>query len=124
MSAPVWTYNPVGDLLASVTANHSHALQTFTVDFSGVMRGKIQIKNLAGGTVAATSGVQVSIYPISTTNTDTVPLPQVTIASAVSTAVFQSIYLDGDKYSVTLQNLDGTNDVTVVATSSTLSWPS
>ncbi len=122
--APVWTLNSVGDLLASVTASHTGALQTFTADFTGVMTGQIQIKNLASGTVAGTNGCQVSVYRIFTTNTDNVPIFQFTIISVVSTSEFASIELPSGKYSVTLKNLDTTNDITVVATSNTLSWPS
>ncbi len=122
MAAPAWTYNAVGDLLASVTASHTGALQTFTADFSGVMTGQVQVKD-AAGTVAGTAGCQVSVYRIFTTNTDTVPIIQFTITSVASTSEWQSIELPSGKYSISLKNLDATNDITVVATSATLSWP-
>jgi hypothetical protein len=124
MPAPAWTYNSVGNALASVTLNHSGALQTFTVDWSGVMAGQLQIENAGGGTVASTAGCQVSIYRVFTTNNDNQPVFQFTIPTLVSTNNFQSIEMSSGKYFVTLKNLDTTNDVTVVATTSTLSWPS
>ncbi len=123
MAAPVWTLNSVGNLLASVTASHTGTLQTFTADFTGVMTGQVQIEDSAG-TVAATNGCQVSVYRIFTTNTDNVPILQFAITSVASTIEFASIELPSGKYSITLKNLDVTNDITVVATSNTLSWPS
>jgi hypothetical protein len=74
--------------------------------------------------VATVNGCQVSVYRIFPTNTDTVPTHQFTITSVASKSEFASIELPSGKYSVTVKNLDTTNDIKVVATTSTLSWGS
>lgn len=124
MAAPAWTYNSVGNALASVTLSHTGTLQTFTVDWSSVMTGQLQVENTGGVSVAAGAGCQVSIYRVFTTNNDNESVFQFTIPTTASNNNFQSIELSSGKYFVTLKNLDTTNDVTVVATTNTLSWPS
>lgn len=129
MAAPAWTSNTAGNALASVTLSNSGALQTFVLDFTGVMRGKCQVQSAAGGTVAGTNGCQVSIYSRSGGNgtpvNDTIAFDQFTIPSTVSTTNDgPTFYLDSGLYYVTLKNLDASNNLTVLATSDTLSWPS
>lgn len=127
MAAPAWTSNTAGNALGSVTLSHTGALQTFELDFTTVMRGKCQVQSTPTGTVAATNGCQVSVYSRSAGNgtpvNDTVLMFQFTMASVASTAGDQTFYLDSGLYHVTLKDLDTTNDVTVLATSDTLSWP-
>ena len=123
MSAPAWTYNSQGNALASSTVTNGTPA-TFTVDFSTVMMGQLQVEDTGWGTVSGTACLQVSIYYVFTTDDDTVPISQFTITTVASTSEWQSITLPTGKYFVTLGNLDASHTVTAVATTNTLSWPS
>lgn len=106
--------------IASLAASGS---QSFTLVVDNVFEVQCQI-SVTFGTVAATSGLQVSIFRQigSTPVTDNVAITLFTIASVASSTQIQSFSLPTGKYSVTLKNLDATNAVTsVTATFDTVS---
>jgi hypothetical protein len=63
MGAPIWASNSAGNALSSVTLTHGgSALQTFTLDYTSVMRGKFQVQSTGGASVSSTNGTQVTVY--------------------------------------------------------------
>ncbi len=122
MASPVWTYNSVGNILASTVITNGTP-NSQAVDFSGVMTGQIQIENVGPGTVTAGAGLQVSIFRDFTTNNDTLPILQFTISTVASTNNWQSIELPSGKYHVQVANTDASHTMSAVITTNTLSWP-
>ena len=121
-SAPSVTYNAAGNVLATTTSIAGGASNTAgVVDASSNSLGAwVQVTATGGGTVGATNGCQVSVFPAgsSTPNYDTIPMWVYQIPLTVSTAARASILLPTGKYAFTLTNLDGTNAITAGITSS------
>jgi len=93
---------------------------TFTVDFSSSsLGGFVQIWDTTT-TVAATNGCQVQAFATADTgpNYDTVAFAgtNFVLAPGGSSTAAQSFFLPTGKYQIKLTNLDGTNAITVGAT--------
>ena len=118
--SPGVTYNAQGNITAAGT---SLALSTTsagaTVDVSSSSLGTWLSVTATFGTVAATAGAVVAIYPAgdSTPHFDTKPMFTFTIVAVTSTTQQMSYPLSTGKYSVTVQNLDATNGITYGITS-------
>lgn len=118
---PSVTYNSAGNILAtstSIAASGSNSAGV--VDFStNSLGGWVQFTDTGGGTVAATNGLQVQVFPAGdgTPNYDTVAMVTIAITTVVSTASRQSVLLPTGKYSIKLTNLDATNAITAGITS-------
>ena len=123
MPAPAWTYNAVGNILASTTITNPTP-NTTAVDFSAVMAGQLQIEDIGGASVSTVNGLQVTVFRDFATNIDNVPAMQFVIATVASANEWQSIELPTGKYHIQLVNLDVSHTVNAVITSNTLSWPS
>ena len=115
-SDPSVTYNAAGNVLATSTSIAAISSNSGNVvDFSSnALGGWVQVTNTGGGTVNSTNGCQVLVYAAgdSTPHYDTVALWTFVIATVVSTAARQSIFLPTGKYSITLSNLDPSNAIT------------
>ncbi len=124
MASPSMTLGAAGNAQASTSLAAGATLTTFTVDFSAVWEGQLQI-GATFGTVAALAGLLISIYPRigSTPVNDTVAGAGSGILTAVaSTSQAQTIKLPTGRYAVSLKNLDTTNGLTAVyATFDTIS---
>jgi hypothetical protein len=118
---PSVTFNAAGNILAVSTALAASGVNSGSVvDFSvNSLGGWIQITDIGGGSVSATSGLQVQVFPAgdSTPHYDSVAIYTFTITTVASTTSRQSILLPTGKYSITLTNLDATNGITVGITS-------
>jgi hypothetical protein len=119
---PSITFNAQGNILATSTSIAALATNSAAVvDFStNSLGGWVQIAPTGGGTVNATNGCLVSIYPAgdSAPHYDTVAIASFTIPITASTQTPQSILLPTGKYSITLKNLDaGSNAITCGVTS-------
>ena len=76
---------------------------------------KLQIKNTGGGTVAATNGLEVSVFQNTSTSArfDTEASQKFIIPTTVSTEKEQTLTLGTGHYRISLKNLDTTNAITV-----------
>lgn len=103
---------------ASLAASAS---RTVTVDFTTVGWGVLVVGCLTGGTVAASAGLQFTIFEGagSTPEYDTVGSTYVVPATAASTQTARAIELQQGLYKLTMTNLDASNAVTPHATSDT-----
>lgn len=121
MAAPSMTFNTAANVLSSASLAASGTI-TANLDFSSKFEGQVQVWNTPGGTVAATSGVQVDVFEAvdSTPNYDTIACYSMVIPSVVSTAARATIKLGTGKYQIKLTNLDATNAVTREASSATV----
>jgi hypothetical protein len=126
MAAPKWTTNAGGNVVASQSLA-AGANTTAVVDFSAVMRGRLQVQATGGTTVSASAGLQVQIrshWPsVSGNPLDTTPMFTYVLPISVNTLDSFSFYLDSAIYALILVNNDATNPITVMVTSDTLSWP-
>lgn len=123
MASPTYTAGAAGNASASASLAAGASRSAFTVDFSTVFEGDVQF-GATFGTVAATAGLQVSIFPVvgSTPVADTIAGPgSFVLTATASTSQAQTVKLQTGKYSVVLKNLDATNGLTAVyATSDTV----
>jgi len=118
-------YDPSVTLNARYNAYASQSLAaatsaTFTADFStSSLGGFVQIWDTTT-TVAGTNGLQVQAFATADTgpNYDTVAFAGTNfiLAPAGSSTGAQSFFLPTGKYQIKLTNLDGTNAITVGAT--------
>lgn len=119
-SAPSVTYAASGDILSSTSIAGGATNSTSVVDFtSSLVGGWVGVTNAGGGTVAATNGLRVDVFPAldSTPNYATVAMPSFTIGTTVSTTTSLGFFLGPGKYKVSLTNIDATNAVTATVTS-------
>jgi len=110
MPSPHTTTGSPGNALASQSVA-AGASVTFNVDFSLMFEGELQI-GCSFGTVSATAGLQIQVFPRvgSTPVTDTVPgTGSTTIAAASVSSLCQTIRLQTGRYMVKLTNLDASN---------------
>jgi hypothetical protein len=110
---PTYTPNTAGNALAAGTTIAASASTNFNIDVSAHMEGVLQCSGTGGGTVAATSGMRVDVYPRVGTGpaNDTIAQTSVTIPMVVSTASLQSIRLQPGKYNIKFTNLDASNAI-------------
>lgn len=80
------------------------------------------MKNTGGGSVSATNGAQIDIYPAVDTGPDydTVSSYTTVITTIASTAAYATIKLATGKYQCKLTNLDATNAITLAAQTATI----
>ena len=121
MASPSMTFNTAANVLSSASLAASGTV-TANLDFSAKFEGQVQVWNTPGGTVAATSGMQVDVFEAvdSTPNYDTVACYSMVIPSVASTAARATIKLSTGKYQIKLTNLDATNAVTREVSSATV----
>lgn len=117
MANPTWTFgtykNALGDtIITSLTGT------PFSVDFTGVMEGKIQIENI-GSTPGI--GLEVSIYNTFYGLADTEPFAKFVVPTIFGSEKISISLLSG-YYILALYNL-GAASITVNSTTNTLSWP-
>lgn len=116
---PSISYQAHGNALSS-QALAASASVSFTVDYSSnSLGGEVQVVDTGGASVAATNGLQVSIFAAgdNTPRYETIARWSYVIPTTASTVTPQGIFLPTGKYSITLKNLDATNAITVEATS-------
>lgn len=121
MAAPSMTFNAKGNILNAATIAAS-GTNTQAIDASTKFEVQVQVE-VAFGTVAATSGLQVDVYRRfgAGPTDDSISVLTFTIPSTASTTKDQSFALPTGKYDVKLTNLDATNSVTgVTVTTSTV----
>jgi hypothetical protein len=108
------TINAKGNIVSGGTLAAS-GTSTNQLDFSAKFEGQVQVE-VAFGTVAATSGVQITVFRRfgAGPTDDTISILTFTIPSTASTTKDQSFALPTGKYDLTLTNLDATNSVTGV----------
>lgn len=118
---PSVTYNSQGNILATSTSITGGSSNTGNiVDFSSnSLGGWVCVYATGGGSVSATNGCQLLVYPAgdSTPHYDTVAMAGFTLAMTASTVSQQTIFLPTGKYSLTLKNLDASNAITAGITS-------
>lgn len=123
MASPSMTFHAVGDLQASTTINAGATLTAFTADFSTKFEGHIQFA-ATFGSVSTTAGLQISILPIvagGTTADLAAGAGSFTLPAIASNPNSETIKLGPGKYSISVKNLDATNNVTgFTATSATV----
>ena len=136
-AAPTFTPGAAGNVYSSNTLAGGASITPgpFYVGVSGqsgpagsittgsALGGRVQVWNTGGGIVAATNGLQVTVYSTSDgTHYDTVAYGGTgfIIPTTVSTATLQSFDLPPGQYQINLKNLDATNAVTVEVTLGTL----
>jgi hypothetical protein len=117
--AVTWTKaSSAGNALASQSLA-AGASQSFNIDASTAYALRCQVSNTPGATVAATSGLLVTVKarvgttPISDTIAGS---GSFVIPSTASTLASQSFDRESGMYAVTLTNQDVTNAITVSAT--------
>lgn len=128
MAAPSMTLGTTlhtsASLAASGTAND-------TLDVSAKFEGQVMYKVTAGGTVAATSGLQIDVYELYSGTTygnagtaarDQFPNFTYTLKGYTASDVAYSpkIYVPTGKWKFVITNLDATNAITVEAVSDTV----
>lgn len=108
------TFNAKGNVVNNATLAAS-ASRTDAVDASAKFEVQVQVE-VAFGTVAATSGLQVDVYRRfgAGPTDDTISILTFTIPSTASTTKDQSFALPTGKYDIKLTNLDATNSVTAL----------
>lgn len=121
MASPSMTFNAAANALSSASLAAAGTV-TFNLDFSTKFEGHIQVKNTGGGTVAATNGLQIDVFPAVDTGPDydTVSAYTTVIATVTSTTNYATIKVPTGKYQVKLTNLDPTNAVTRAAQTATI----
>lgn len=118
---PAMTFNAAGDLRTGSLGAGANA--TVTVDVSAKILMQVLIKSTAGGTVAATSGLLVEVYPRYGTGPTTAadPMQSWTVTSTTSTAHTLVLFLEPGKWAIKVTNLDASNALTdVEITSATI----
>jgi hypothetical protein len=115
MANPSYTANTAGNSLASQSLAASASVDV-DIDLSAKFTGYPQVA-CTFGTVAATSGLKISVYCRVGTGpaVDTEALATPTISSTASTSKKLTIPLRTGKYRLTLLNLDATNGLTAVS---------
>lgn len=116
------TFNAAGNADASASLG-AGANRSFSIDGSTKYEIQLTIKNTPGGSVAATRGVRIDVFPRYGTGPSdtTIANPSYTLPSqAASTAESLMIRLPPGKYTVKLTNLDASNAVTLEATTATV----
>lgn len=119
--APVMTFNTQAGLLASGSLAAS-GTSTTALDASTKFEAQVQVKNVGGGSVAGTNGLQVDVFRRfgGGPTDDTIAMMTFVIPTTVSTTKYQSFSLPTGKYDIKLTNLDASNAITVEMTSSTV----
>lgn len=124
MSAPTSTYNTAGNVLASQSLA-AGANVTVDVDASAKFELGAEAKMTAGGTVAATNGLQLDAYekfgPTGSEDICTVATFSRQTGNVAASAVASfPVALPCGKWRLKLTNLDASNAITVLITSRTI----
>lgn len=119
MVAPNLTLNSAGNVLASQSLAAGAGLSV-TVDASTKYEVELQISVTGGNNVAATNGVEVSIYRIvgGGSTPDTIPATQITVPTVPNATQIASLWLPTGKWKVRPLNLDTTNPVAALSLTS------
>lgn len=122
MAAPSMTFNAAGNVRTS-SSLAAGGTGNYNVDYSTVIEAQVTVKNTPGGTIAATRGCRVNVFPRYGTGPSdtTLALLSYDLPSAVaSTAESKTFFLGPGKYVVQVVNLDASNAITVEITDATV----
>jgi hypothetical protein len=121
MAAPSMTFNAPGNIRTSASLAASTTSTGYNVDYSTKLEGQVTVKNTPG-TVAATAGCRVDVYPRygSGPADSNITVLTYTIPSVTSTVASKTFYLGTGKYVIYVTNLDATNAITVEITGDTV----
>ncbi len=118
MAAPSSTYNVEGTGGLASQALALSANVTFNIDVSTKFEGQLGCKLTTGGTVQASKGLQIDIYPLALTGTYATIAEQSYVMpnTAITSTYYLVMKVGTGKYQVKFTNLDTANAITVSGT--------